>query len=279
MNIVHKPTLSNNLVRLLLQTTAFLTRNKLIDRNLKRGKKVPLPPRDFTTSTYHDIPVYSMETTSDHHLIFLHGGAFKFGIESIHYGFARDLAKQGNVNVHLIDYPLLPKGTVSVTLPQTIAVINDLIQDKNIAHYDFLGDSAGAGLALSITSKKPILAPQKLFLLSPWVDVSTTNEGAYYLIKQDPILSIRGLQYLGKQYAENNVHDPNPSPLYQETAITQPIYIYAGTHDILLPDILKYEYIHTEVELHVFHKGVHDCSLIPYTSAKKDTLQDIVSHL
>ena len=103
------------------------------------------------------------------------------------------LSKSSNASVHIIDYPLLPQGTVDITVPKTIECIDELMTTNKIQSIYLSGDSAGGGLALSIAHQMTHSSVKELFLLSPWLDVSTTNEGIEYLINKDPILSVQTL--------------------------------------------------------------------------------------
>ncbi|QMS85224.1 alpha/beta hydrolase [Candidatus Xianfuyuplasma coldseepsis] len=280
MNIVHKSHPSNSMVRWLLVISKFIMRSTLLDRSIRKPNTLPISqPNDTVKSTYGGLDVYSFNKTSNHHVIYLHGGAYKNQMMKMHFDFARDLANKSNATVHIIDYPLLPEGTVDVTVPKTIECIHELMTTNKIQSIYLSGDSAGGGLALSVAHQMPHNTIKELFLLSPWLDVSTTNEGIEYLIKKDPILSVKGLQKCGNDYALNRPKDPIASPLYEENELPQPLHIYAGTHDLLFPDVLKYEYLHQDINLHVFHKAVHCCSIIPGTKAKNDTLHDISSHI
>lgn len=280
MNIVHKSHPSNSMVRWLLLISKFVMRTTLLDRSIRKSNTHPVAaPNDVVKNSYAGLDVYSYPKTSNAHLIYLHGGAYKNQMMKMHFNFARDLANQSNATVHIIDYPLLPEGTVDVTVPKTLECINELRKQYKPSSMYLCGDSAGGGLALSVAHQLPQNAINELFLISPWLDVSTTNEGIAFLEKKDPILSVQGLQKCGNKYSLHRPKDPIASPLYEEQSLSQAIHIYAGTHDLLFPDVLKYEYLHQDIHLHVFHKGVHCCSIIPGTKAKQDTINDIASHI
>ena len=80
--------------------------------------------------------------------------------------------------------------------------------------------------------------PERLVLLSPWIDVTMTNPAIPTLEEGDFILSAYGLAGLGKLWAgEMDVRDSRVSPLYGSMAGLPPTLIFCGTDEILRPDI------------------------------------------
>ena len=104
-----------------------------------------------------------------------------------------------------------------------------------------MGDSSGGGLALAFAeslrdSGDPM--PERLVLLSPWIDVTMTNPAIPALEEGDFILSAYGLAGLGKLWAgEVDVRDSRVSPLYGSMTGLPPTLIFCGTDEILRPDI------------------------------------------
>jgi acetyl esterase/lipase len=69
-----------------------------------------------------------------------------------------------------------------------------------------MGDSAGAGFALALAQKMKkdgISQSDQIILISPWLDVITSNSEIKAIEKQDPMLGVKGLQLAGKAWAEN----------------------------------------------------------------------------
>ena len=56
-----------------------------------------------------------------------------------------------------------------------------------------MGDSAGGGLATGILVDKTFdISPDKLILMSPWLDLSDENKDRKYLKNKDILLAIDG---------------------------------------------------------------------------------------
>ena len=109
----------------------------------------------------------------------------------------------------------------------------------------FMGDSSGANLALSLAMQlrdAEIRQPDKLILISPWMDLSMTNEEMEALEEDEFMTGIDGLRVFGKKWAgDRNVLDPVVSPLYGNFTGLGEIVIFSGTKDMLHPDILLFE--------------------------------------
>jgi acetyl esterase/lipase len=109
-----------------------------------------------------------------------------------------------------------------------------------------LGDSAGGGFCLAFAQtlrdnnfqKKP----EKIALLSPWTDLSMSNQGIKELEQKDLLLSAETLKKCAVWYADGmDLKSPVLSPLYGNMADLNSIGIFVGTDEIFLPDcrILK----------------------------------------
>jgi acetyl esterase/lipase len=102
------------------------------------------------------------------------------------------------------------------------------------------GDSAGAGLALSI-----VLAlreggqelPAGCILVSPWLDLGRDRRAVPELVHRDVLLSPRWLEACALAYADpSSWADPSVSPLLAEPGGLPPLLIQAGSDDLLAPD-------------------------------------------
>jgi acetyl esterase/lipase len=105
----------------------------------------------------------------------------------------------------------------------------------------FMGDSAGAGLAISLMQllrdrKQPL--PREAVLFSPWVDVTNTTAGM--LDVKDPFLNIPNLTYGGEVYAgELGTRHPMVSPIYGDLRGLPKITAFGGAYDSLNLDAEK----------------------------------------
>ena len=106
-------------------------------------------------------------------IFYFHGGAYCAGSPEIYYNFLKKIDNKINFqNYVLIDYLKLPHYNLNQIINSTFHVYLNFInlcKSKNII---FMGDSAGANLALQITNmsiKNKIKIPNHLICLSPWI--------------------------------------------------------------------------------------------------------------
>ena len=103
------------------------------------------------------------------------------------------LAKLSSIQIFAIDYSLSPESNFPKAIDETISSYNALLERgfKNENIY-FGGDSAGGNLTLVSTLKLQELnqqLPSKLFLLSPWTDLTGEGRSIKENSKSDPYLS------------------------------------------------------------------------------------------
>jgi acetyl esterase/lipase len=103
-----------------------------------------------------------------------------------------------------------------------------------------MGDSAGGGLSLVLARSlrnggHP--QPKEIVLLSPWLDITMSEESQPDLDRRDPYLAIAGLREAGALYAGSlNPRDPAVSPLYGDLHGLGSLSTFIGTRDVLLAD-------------------------------------------
>ena len=187
-----------------------------------------------------DNDVYTIENdNADCLVIYLHGGAYCFGILDSHIVFCDKLAKRMNAKVFMPLYPILLKSTCLDAFHFLQEVYAEALREgKRVI---LMGDSSGGGLALAFAESlrdSGVPMPEGLVLLSPWIDVTMTNPAIPSMEENDFILSAYGLAGLGKLWAgELDVRDSRVSPLYGSMAGLPPTLIFCGTDEILHPDI------------------------------------------
>lgn len=180
---------------------------------------------------------------SDTIIIYLHGGAYVNDPMMFHLKFIDKIVSNINTDVYLPIYPLAPNHTYKETYSLLLNLYrNILYKNKKIV---LMGDSAGGGLALGFTlylRELKIELPNKLVLISPWVDITMSNEEIKKYEKIDPILSSYGLTEIGKIWAGNSdLKDYKISPIYSDMKGLPNTMIITGKRDILYPDIMLLE--------------------------------------
>ena len=203
--------------------------------------------------------------------VYLHGGAYINGFNAYQWRFMDALAAEGHCRVIAPAYHLAPWGDCARAYRDLTALWAVLTEANPEAHIVLMGDSAGGGLALGLAQQlrqDGSRLPDRLILLSPWVDVSMDNPDIQGYIDAEPILHLDLVKVHGKFWAgELDVHDWHASPLYGGMAGLPPVTIYCGTREMLCPDILlaaeKLAAAGTEVDLKLGRGLNHDYPLMP----------------
>ncbi len=282
-----------------------LTRTKHFCRSFSKLKKTPLavkpakPPQSYARS--YNIAVSNNNApnamnvwrfspksaeTPTKAVLYLHGGAYVVPFAGIHWQFMAKLVTASNRAVIAPDYPLAPAATVKDVFAQMLPLYREMVEEFGAANIAIIGDSAGGGMALGLAQvfqEEGLPQPAQLILLSPWLDVSMSNEGLPALDKRDPILDIQGLQAAGEMYAgELSVKDPRVSPMFGDCSNLAPMTLFIGTRDIFLADCRDFHAKLTAQGIPLaYHEGtemLHDWMLMPMPEAEK-VLREITSIL
>ncbi len=179
------------------------------------------------------------------HILYLHGGAYIFGFNKIHWKFFSVLIKKLNCTIVTPDYPLAPKFTVEDAFSMVLSIYSELAERIGSKNIILMGDSAGGGFALALAQKlaeDKIQVPSQIILLSPWLDISLDNPDISELHDQDPVLEMIGLKMAAKSYAgDNELSDYRLSPINGELTGLGKISIFIGTKDMLVADTRKFK--------------------------------------
>ncbi|MFI8087191.1 alpha/beta hydrolase fold domain-containing protein [Streptomyces sp. NPDC086080] len=172
--------------------------------------------------------------------LYLHGGAYVSEIAKQHWTLIGALADAG-VRVEVPLYGLAPQHTYREAYPLVTEVYRELLARTPASEVTFVGDSAGAGLAMGFaqtlrTSELP--QPRRLVLIAPWLDLTLGNPEIPAAARRDPWLAPVGLVEVGRAWAGgDNPADPRLSPLNGPFAGLAPMEVYVGTRDLCLPDV------------------------------------------
>ena len=202
---------------------------------------------DVQEKQEHGMQVFYMGSESDTLIFYLHGGAYIDNPLSFHWKLCDFLASKSGAQVIVPIYPKLP----AYSYTDAYAALIKLYQSRAMGKRTILiGDSSGGGLALGLAQKLrdgKELGPQRLILLSPWLDVSMDNRDMEKIEKIDPMHSIYFPRELGKLWAgEGSVHEAPVSPLYGDQSNLGRISLFVGTREILSADVLRFSSLLTE---------------------------------
>ena len=178
-------------------------------------------------------------------LIFLHGGAFTSGPIICHWGMLARLCENTGISAVMVDYGLLPEHPYPQALNDTLTVYRSLRAEKSKDEIFLLGDSAGGGLTLSAAlalKDSGEALPEKLGLLSPWLDLTLNHPDIETAQKHDQLLTREDLVKAGQAYAGG--YDPAHyllSPINGDYTGLPPTLLLVGTHEIFLCDCRRFK--------------------------------------
>lgn len=268
-------------------------RNKLNKGNFS-ASWVPVPPKfihkrfKLSTEIITNFNVYTIspkQNGSNKYILYLHGGAYVNKFVKQHWDLAKEIINATAATMILPDYPLAPEHTFVDTIKmaeKTYRKLRSKVDSKDII---FMGDSAGAGLALALAKKlkkENKVQPSQIILLSPWLDVSMKNPDAKLIEPTDIMLKVDSLKRAGKLYAnDTNLDNYLISPINGSFKGLAKISIFIGTHDILYPDCKKLQTIleKEDIPFNIFEypKMFHDWVVLTGLKESKSTVLQIAS--
>ena len=162
-------------------------------------------------------------------ILYFHGGGYVAGSPETHQNMLLSLAHLSKIQIFAIDYSLSPESIFPKAIDEAVNSYNALIEkDFKNENIFFGGDSAGGNLALVSTLKLQELnqkLPSKIFLLSPWTDLTGEGRSIRENSKSDPYLSYNNwlntslsMQKTVKEWYAPNQNYKNPliSPVFAQ---------------------------------------------------------------
>lgn len=196
-------------------------------------------------------------------IVYFHGGGYAFGSPLTHARIGKRLGELTGLRVVLPAYPLAPEHRWPAQLDAVIASVLNVSRDGS-EPIVLAGDSAGGHLAL-VTALELARQGRRvagLLLFSPNTDRSGLSTTRVRNDPRDPMVDDAGDQKLARQcFGDLDVNNPQLSPVLDDLTLLPPIYIEAGTEEVLLGDSLVLAQRAREaggaVTLHVQPDGLH----------------------
>ncbi len=220
-------------------------------------------------------------------IFYLHGGAYIHGFNKMHWKFFNTLIQNTKCTIIAPDYPLAPKFTYKDSFAMVKPVYKELIDKCGRDNVILMGDSAGGGFALALAENmkhEGYKNARRIVLLSPWLDITLSNEDINEIDSKDNLLGIKGLQKAGKAYAGKT--DPSSyhlSPINGSFDNLGEISVFIGTNDILEADTRKFKKMAQEKAINInyyeYNEMFHVWMLINLPESKKAIKQifDIIN--
>jgi epsilon-lactone hydrolase len=178
-------------------------------------------------------------------VFYLHGGSFAFRFPNAHAAFAARLCRRLGAQALIPDYRLAPEHPYPAAPDDCLAAYRWLLSGGGDAQgVVFLGDSAGGNLAL-VTLHRALRASEPLpacaVLLSPAVDCTLESRSIVDNEDLDPMLSLPDLRVLRRRYipSPDLYGDPDVSPLFADFTGFPPLFLQAGSSEILRDEAVR----------------------------------------
>ena len=212
-------------------------------------KDIKAPEMTYTTVSRHigKMQYFSigMDKLEDTIIFYFPGGGFVDQPKAQHWSLIDKISTQTETPVVMPVYLKATNYTCDQSYEEAVALYQQYVNNYSINNIIFIGDSSGGTFALSLAMQLrqlDILQPEKLILISPFMDLSMTNEEMKDLAEADYMVGYDGLKVFSEKWAgERNIYDPVVSPLYGNFIGLGEIIIFTGAKDMLHPDILKFE--------------------------------------
>lgn len=205
-------------------------------------------------------------------LLYLHGGGYVFGSIRSHRHLVSRLAVAACVRAIHLDYRLAPEHRFPAQLEDASRAYKQLLSDGYPRDSILVGgESAGGNLAVALCLKlrdESVPQPAGLYLLSPWLDMTTTSESYRTLSARDPILTAQGNAGAAAAFLGETPDNFYTSPVRADLTGLPPVLIQVGTEEILLSDSTTFAgraaMAGNEVRLHVWPEMPHVWPLLHF---------------
>ena len=177
-------------------------------------------------------------------ILYLHGGGYVMGSLNTHRALGGEISRATNAAVLMFDYRLAPEAAFPAAVDDAAAAYEWLrgegFDPKNLA---IAGDSAGGGLTaatLLALRDQNIPLPKAAVCISPWSDLTCSNESYETRADADPMVTFNGLDEMVQQYVQGqDVKQPYASPNFTSFDSLPPLLIQVGNDEVLLDDSIK----------------------------------------
>ena len=244
-------------------------------------------PRDVTQYKVGHMQVFECAAEDDSKpiVLYIHGGAYFHNFSSRHWSAMTEWTEMTGCGMVIPNYPLLFRYTVKDAFPLMVQLYRQLLTRFPAKRIVIMGDSAGGGFSLALAQEilktDSLDMPNRLILISPWVDVLGGDDA---IQEYDTFLNNEVLRHLGTDWAgELDPHDPIVSPLYGYMQELPPTDLFTGTWEVFYTDIVKtcdkMKAAGVDVSLHVKEKMGHVYPLWPCPEGKdaRKEIAEIIS--
>ncbi len=225
---------------------------------------------------------------SDKIMVFIHGGGFVVNSRKSQLALQAAVASNLGVKVVSVEYPLAPEHPYPAATDAIVDAYEGLLDRYGAADIGLLGTSAGGGLVLAtlLRLKSDGMAfPSASAALSPSADMSFGGDSFTLVGAKDPILPVQGvIDSLSSYRGDADPKDPLVSPVFGDWTDVTPLFLFAGTREIVSSDAIRIaaraRRDGCKVTLHVsdgmWHVSVADGSGVPEEQFAFDQMIDFL---
>lgn len=174
-------------------------------------------------------------------VLYCHGGGYYFCSPRTHRSLVFGLATRANTPIFSLDYRLAPEHRFPAALDDATAAYRQLVAGGTPPESIVIaGDSAGGGLALATLvalrdAGDPL--PAGCLLFSPWTDLAAAGATIHTNDGLDPMFSGAAIARAAQVYlGDTPATHPYASPVYADLNGLPPLFIMAGSTEVLLDD-------------------------------------------
>ena len=216
-------------------------------------------------------------------VLLLHGGSYKVRLIDMYRRLAEKISRTLNYcTVYNLDYRVFPEYKYPAQIEDTVAMFQEIqwigIKAENVV---FIGDSAGANLALTSTlymRDKGMTLPSAIICFSLWGDMTNSGKSIVENCYRDPFGGIARRKkpednwgYLHRISAfakELDRSSPYVSPSFADYTDFPPVTLICGEAEMdRSSNEMAYENMRkadVDAEIHMFDGMFHDFQLIPF---------------
>ena len=245
-------------MRELMNENFELGNKNFIEKKIKKAifsnKLSNINSNEIFLDNLRTIKITRDDCHQDKCILYFHGGGYVAGSPETHMGFLKQLYNYAKITIFAIDYSLAPEKKYPNALHDAITSYNSIKElGYNEDQIIIGGDSAGGNLSLACVLKlqeQNQNLPLKLFLLSPWTDLTASGKSIKFNSKKDPYLSYDDYNLTKKSmkrvveewYApDQNIENKFISPLFADYKLFPKTLIQVSDIEILLSDSIDLE--------------------------------------
>ena len=236
------------------------------------------------------------EFINDKCILYFHGGGYVAGSPETHQNLLTSIAEKSNLKVYAIDYSLAPEKPFPAALNDAVESFKSLLRMGYKSQNIFIGgDSAGGNLSIVTILKlqeanEPL--PSKVFLLSPWTDLTGEGSSIKENSLSDPYLSYDDWLSTSKSMKKNveewyapNQDYTNPliSPVFANFKNFPQTLIQVSNIEILLSDSITISKHlksgNNEVKLSIYKDLPHVWQIFEFLPESKKAVTEISNFL